>query len=1215
MRLKRLEIQGYKSFAQRTEFLFDQGVTAIVGPNGSGKSNVADALRWVLGETNVRHLRGKKSEDLIFAGADGRSQVGMAQVMLTLDNSGGWFRPLPDTKPLRLDKAASSPPKLVDALLAAAPAEVVITRRLYRDGDVEWSINGQRARLADVSHLLAAGGIAGDTYTVIGQGLVDQALALRPEDRRVMLDEAAGIKPLQSQRDRALARLDETRANLLRVNDILSELTPQLRRLERLAVRAEEHRRLSAELEGLLVQWYGHQWHAAQAAAQAAELAVVKRQHEADARDAEVQSVVGEIAAARVERERRRAEVDGLRRQAGRLRDTAETVGRDLAVADERVIQLAARHREAAAEADSLTEAAQESAAQLQAAETEAATATAEAQAAALALRTLQRAMDEAQAERQRHAAAIEAARAAVNRAVKAVSDRKARSAGLVERQGELERAVAEAMATHAEHAERSREARARLGAAEAQLVAAEQSVGEAETALRALRDVLRTNQATLDAALETVEAARARQREVEHRRAVLAELRHAQLGRAAQRIVDNRSLRGMICPLSQALRVPPGLEIAVAAALGPTLHALVMANWEAAQEAAASIQDEDAGSVTFFAADDAPVRASAPSVNLDWLANHVDAEYRLSPVVRAALQDIALAPDIAAARALITEWATTLPCLRVVTPNGWVLEARGSLTVGGVSGATALSYEHEWASLPDPGDLAAAVAVAQDGVTAARIQVEQAQARATDAEKALAERRTVRDEQRGQTSSAEASLERAATAEAFHTRALQRQRDDLTRVTQQATAQADDLGQASAALAEAEARLAALVARPVPDSVELQARLGEAQAVAVTAAQTQRMQSGLVEQRRAAHSHTERQAQERARRVHALTAETEAVTRRTAELRAESERVAGERRQVRARLEPTEAALATVETALRGLEDAVTARRDAALAAERALAQAHSAAREAGDRVRRLAADIEADLDLLPRAADGVAQQLRLAFEGQAELPAVAHLPIGLEDQMRQLKGQLRRLGSPDADALAEYATLQERHAFLSSQVADLEQAAADLRAIVIELDAAMESRFSEVFEQVAQRFSRNFTVLFGGGSARMVMLDGGGLEITARPPGKRPQPLSLLSGGERALTASALIFALLDVSGTPFCLLDEVDAALDEANVGRFRAALERLAQQTQVIIVTHNRGTVEAADAVYGITMGGNGISQAISLRLRDRAAEARDVAAAD
>ena len=178
MRLKRLEIQGYKSFAQRTEFLFDQGVTAIVGPNGSGKSNVADALRWVLGETNVRHLRGKKSEDLIFAGSDGRSQVGMAQVALTLDNAGGWFRPTPDARTLRLDKAAPSDgDKLVDALLASAPAEVTITRRLYRDGSAEWTINGQRARLADVTRLLATGGVAGDTYTVIGQGLVDQAIA------------------------------------------------------------------------------------------------------------------------------------------------------------------------------------------------------------------------------------------------------------------------------------------------------------------------------------------------------------------------------------------------------------------------------------------------------------------------------------------------------------------------------------------------------------------------------------------------------------------------------------------------------------------------------------------------------------------------------------------------------------------------------------------------------------------------------------------------------------------------------------------------------------------------------------------------------------------------------------------------------------------------------------------------------------------------------
>lgn len=1215
MRLKRLEIQGYKSFAQRTEFLFDQGVTAIVGPNGSGKSNVADALRWVLGETNVRHLRGKKSEDLIFAGADGRNQVGMAQVSLTLDNSGGWFRPPPDAKTLRLDKPGDGPPKLVDALLASAPAEVVITRRLYRDGDAEWSINGQRARLIDVSHLLAAGGVAGDTYTVIGQGLVDQALALRPEDRRVMLDEAAGIKPLQSQRDRALGRLDETRANLLRVNDILSELTPQLRRLERLSVRAEEHRRLSAELEGLLVQWYGHQWHTAQATAQATELAVVERQREATARDAEAQAIVGEVAAARTEREQRRAEVDGLRRQIGRLRDTVETVSRDLAVADERLTQLAARRSEAATEADNLDQATRGSVAQLQATEAEAAAAATEAQLAAQTLSALQRDLGEARAERQRHTAAVEGARAAVNRAAHAASDKKARNTSLAERQGELERAVAEATATHAEHAGRSQAARARLSAAEAQLAEAEQSLRDAEAIQGALRESARTAQAAHAAAQSAVERARATQREVERRRAILTELRRAQLGRAAQKIIDNRSLRGIVCPLSQALRVPPHLEIAVAAALGPALHALVMADWEAAREAAASLQEEDAGSVTFFAADDASRLASVPSVSLDWLATYVAAEDQLVPVIRTALQDVALAPDIATARALVTQWAATLPCLRVVTPTGWVLTARGSLTVGGGSGATALSYEREWASLPHAGDLAAAITAAQDGSAAARTQVDQAQARLADTETLLTQRRKTRDERRGQVSSAEAALERAATAEAFHARTLQRQRDDLARVAQQAAAQAADLEQALATLAEVEARLAALAAQPLPDSVELQARVGEAQAIAAATAQTQRLQTELLAQRRATHAQLERQAQERARRVQALTAETETVTRRAAELRADSERVAGERRQLRGRLEPAEAALVAVDARLRSLEDGATVRRDAVVAAERALLQSQGAAREAADRVRRLAADIEADLDLLPRAATGVAQQLRLAFEGQAALPTVPQLPAGLDDQLRQLKGQLRRLGHPDADALAEYATLQERHAFLSSQVADLEQATADLRAIVAELDGAMEARFTEVFEQVAQRFSRNFTTLFGGGSARMVMLDGGGLEITARPPGKRPQPLSLLSGGERALTASALIFALLDVSGTPFCLLDEVDAALDEANVGRFRAALQRLAQKTQVMIVTHNRGTVEAADAVYGITMGGNGISQAISLRLRDRAADAHDVAAAD
>ena len=607
----------------------------------------------------------------------------------------------------------------------------------------------------------------------------------------------------------------------------------------------------------------------------------------------------------------------------------------------------------------------------------------------------------------------------------------------------------------------------------------------------------------------------------------------------------------------------------------------------------------------------DSPTRSPAP---LNWLADQVGCDARYHPLIRAVLHGVAVADTLDDALALLRTHASQ-PCLRLVTLDGLVVSAGGALTVGTASYAATLTHEREWAGLPTNEDLATAIRDAQAGVAQAREIADAIRARVGAAETELGRHRQARDAARQAQTEAETAVDRAATAEAFHQRVHARQVEDRGRLAQQAAGLQAETQQAAEAHAQAEARVAELTAQPLPDLSELQGRLAQAQTAASLAQQMRQTQARTLDQRRQAHSQAERAAQDRLRRLDSLTQEAAGVMRRLSELRVETQRMANERAALRQTLDPAEASLMALDQAGRALDGELAQMREAAVAAERLVGQAQSEVREAQDRARRLQADIEADLDLLPRPVEGMPQQLRLAYAGQAELPPVPQLPLDLEDRLRTVKSQVRRLGNPDPDALAEFEALSQRHAFLTGQMADLDKAATDLHAIIAELDAVMTTRFTEVFDQVTVRFSRNFGLLFGGGNAKMLLTDNGGVEIQARPPGKRLQPLSLLSGGERALTACALIFALLDVSGTPFCLLDEVDAALDEANVGRFRAALERLAARVQVILVTHNRGSIEAAHAVYGITMGGQGVSQAISLRLRDHPHEQASGVAAD
>jgi len=992
MRLKHLELQGYKSFANRTEFLFDEQITAIVGPNGSGKSNIADGLRWVLGEQSYTALRAKRTEDMIFAGSDGRPRQGMAEVTLTLDNT--------------------------DGALPIAFTEVTLTRRAYRSGENEYFINGARVRLRQVLDLLGAAGLSRSPYLVIGQGLVDAALALRPDQRRELIDEAAGIRPYQLKRDNALSRLAETQANMVRANDILNELSPRLRRLEQHAERAYEHARLSQELKDLLVTWYGYQWHRAQeqlrqAKARRQSIAQLMARHETELRELNQR-----IVECRGERESQRGHLAGLRREEARLRGQYEEVRRNLAVRQERARLLA-------------------------------------------------------------------------------------------DQQGELEQEVE---------------------ALRAQVKATRAEIAEMEAGLRWLEEESARQTARLEERRAAIQGLEARRVSLQQSLPITEEVIRKHKGRR----------------LADLIQVPPELESAVEAALGDWLWSVIVETRDQAVEALKDLWAAGGGRATFLPLDalrppalwtEDPIRLhrDQPGI-LGRLCELIHCDDRFRPAVESLLGTTWLVADLDLALQL---WERN-PGIRFVTRRGEVLEPTGMVTGGDASarGKRRTPYQARGQRAGASGD-----APARDPL-----------------EKAA----------KGAEERAGASELNQLGAGSWETRGL--------------------AAEAAAALTSPlEAARAGLAGRQ-RDLSQLRERLN---------ARVQRLEALAVELRD-------------------LRAEIQG-------LEAEQQRLGGELAALEGQIQPAEAALDEMRERERRLEQEVSQVRERRRQAEASEVEVTAEVSRWEERATHLQAEIAADLELLAVREDRL--QLALDLPGDlSPLPAVTVIPEGLERQVHDLKRRLRALGPVDPETLAEYESTRERYNFLSEQIADLHKAAEDLGQVIAELDQIMAERFNETFTAVSEAFSRYFTALFGGGTARLVRVESEGIltersvsaegdrpgkpenvgvDIVARPPGKRPQPLALLSGGERALTAVALIFALLEVSKTPFCFLDEVDAMLDEANIERFRQALQSLAQRVQFIVITHNRGTIEAAHSIYGVSMSEEGVSQVISLKLDETA----------
>lgn len=1225
--LKRLELHGFKSFAPRTVLAFSPGITAIVGPNGSGKSNIADGIRWVLGEQSMRQLRGKKSDDVIFAGGQGRATAQMAEVGLILDNSSAW--------------------------LPSEFTEVTCSRRSFRSGDSEYLVNGQRVRLKDVLLLLAQARIGHDSYTIIGQGLVDQALSARPEERRGLFEDAAGIRQFQAQRNDAEQKLNLTQSNLARLHDILGEIEPRLAPLAEHARRAREFSGAREELTRLLRVWYRRQWAETQTAHNLAE----QTERVCQERIQKLQDALAvEDALAQDVRERREtllAELAVLRRERGETNSNLQATERELAVARERLASLDRQQADFESEQEQQTEAVDIARAHVGALEAQLTATETQADVLAATLETLERGLHTARQEQEREEARTRAAQRDVIQA-------QARLGAAQTELGRLQRQLGERNRALAARRDAVGLAQRKVDTAETQLTDRHQAFETAHAAVETLvarRDELAHDIATGQADVERLRAAGAdTQRE-----------RHALADRLALLEEWQRNLEGfddgvkallqttddarppILGVTAQLVSAPPGLEVAIEAALGPFLHALIVPSADDARHGAGWLRASIGGHATFLwmePADQSPTSSSAApkpdgEAYYGFARTLIACRSELRPLMQRVLGNMYIVRDFATAERDVAQNGPTIP---FVTLDGEVLHPAGWLRGGQRSpdGADTahdvgvLARERELRQLP------AEIDRLDSSITELRAQHVSARA-SLDSHMAQAEtirRELVKAEARAQelariVTTLQREQERAQSELHVSSSLTEQLAAEVSGIEQEVTATAARVAEQEVAQREAAERVEDIQAEL--DEVLMRNRaqqddLARARTALVVQQQEAKALTQRADQLRAQQRELESQMARRADRLKTIHLQRAHLTETTEAQEQTLTTLRDRTRELSEALRSREQRQGELEHQLQEIERGQNTERQDLARLEVEYRRYIVESQRARDALETLAAQIreeladEGDGDPLERIVLR-AQEYSEDATDNGEAPPTAEEAAKMRRQIDSLRGRIKHLGGYDPEAPQAYEELKTRFDFLTGQVRDMEQASANLRTVIAELDTTMRRQFEETFQAVNERFQRHFVTLFSGGAARLELTAPrrprgedddeeageaqaaakgpgvGGIEVIVQIPGKKVQDLSLLSGGERSMVSAALLFALLETNPPPFCLLDEVDAALDEANVVRFCEILKILAENTQFIVITHNRVTMTHANAIYGISMGGDSVSRVLSMKLEE------------
>ena len=1189
LKLKSLELQGYKTFARKTRFEFPAPITAIVGPNGSGKSNIADAIRWVLGEQSYTVLRGRKTMDMIFTGSDQKARSSMASVSILFDNQEEWL-------PIDYE-------------------EVEITRRAYRSGENEYQVNGQRVRLKDINELLGQSGLSERTYTIIGQGLIDSALSLKPDDRRRFFEEAAGIGLFRSRREEAINRLEITQHNLERINDILGELEPRLKSLQRQSKRAAEYEQLKKDLTVLLKDWYGYHWHKTQQS-------LVEAMELCESQEAKTKQIQQEYAVIEQDIAAVQEEIRGKRILLGELHDqlskyhhAMDESSRESSVLDER-LNAARRQIAAYREESELIEA--EITLLIERREKVIAESAELKKAGAIAFE--QKTQLEAElAAKQKELSALQnkrnESRSLLTKTETTLIQLKARRDeaqnrldALAESYSALQTALVESETILAELQKKQTKIQNDLKAIESDSLKSEQEQNEIRNKLRdleekkaGLSDKLNQNQAQLTRYKAQYEVLNQ------------AEKNLTGLNQGAQfllknigKVIDEKEFRS----LGSCFIFPKEVEIAAAAVLGEYLDAILL-NRDKWEKAADLLSSGNNGRAVFIsekdnAKDTAPVSDSkiAAQKSLADLAI-CDPEYKT--LAERLFRKAYLADSFKQASEL-------QPLLQagesLVTPEGDLFRANGSMATGKEPKYQLISRKREMKELRELiEDRTEVIQTVRDELNEINqnIQTVQKQAELT----AERHRNQSRELEALRKSFNQAVIETQKREQLIAFQKQRIQENEQQSLTLKAKKESDD-----AKISELEAELSGLreTVKKLSDAVH-QIQLDDLQQQVhhrtlewtVNEKSIHEAETQIAELTAQIEKNQQRSAQNLEKKT-ALEQQILSVQEQIESLKSNNTLSGMNAAEIEAKIAPEENALKSLQQRLETLQSELQIKQAKTSAAEKQLLQQQMEVTRLNDQLDTLKQRIEDDFGLVAfDYKEKVAGQTPLPLGDMvSELPKVEELPENIKDQISRQKGLINRIGAINPDAIEEYESVNERYNFLLTQSNDLKSADRDLREVIGELDEMMKKAFQETFEKVQAEFKNMFTRLFGGGEARLVLTDPdninqSGIEIEAKLPGRREQELSLLSGGERSLTSVALVFALLRVSPTPFCVLDEVDAALDESNVGRFCELLKDLSRETQFIVITHNRNTVETADVIYGITMGKESSSQVVSLRL--------------
>ena len=1176
MRLKELEIQGFKSFPDKTKITIGEGITGVVGPNGSGKSNISDSIRWVLGETSSKQLRGSgKMEDVIFGGTQSRGAMGFASVALTIDNS--------------------------DHGLDMDADEVTIGRRYYRSGESEYSINGQNVRLKDVYELLLDTGIGRDGYAIVGQGRIAEIVGAKSAERREIFEEASGIAKYRYRKNEAERRLEAAEGNLERLRDILGELEKRVGPLKRDSEKAQQFLELSERRKSLEVTLW---------------VDAIRRANDT------VRDQQRKFEAAQADYERLSRQLDEFDEKSAALREEAQ--------------QLVLQVEQANADIRAVTEANAGSESEIAVLKNESEHSRFRIDEATGELERAGQGRQSIETEAAGHKAAIEKlhgevaaldARVAELRAELRALEEKAAASG--QRRDVIDAAIARLQDTataakvRAASAQSAKEAAAqRLDEAKQQAVELENSAAVAEEekrrAERRLKDaeeaVTRNDniKAGLKLKLESrrrqqAEAADALQKadkersNTSQRIHILEDLErnmdgYQQSVKAVMRAAAGRRLRGIIGPVAGILTVEKGYETAIETALGFALQNIVVEDQGCARAAIGFLKDERAGRATFLPLD--TVQGSRFTGRLtgtaEVAADLVKCDPRYQHIIDNLLGRIIVVEDLSEASTVAKNLGYRN---RIVTLDGQVINAGGSFTGGSTARSVGVfSRKQELDEL--------------------RTRLVKLEKKRADAEKELEARKAEVDNLTAQLSGAEAegmnaSSERLrASLELDRLTATVAQHEENTRsLAAEIEAQQAAVTQNETACAEAEAAQGKAEAELNTYNAEL-AELGES--TGSLTAERERITNELSE------NQMQRLANEKDIGLHE--AALEGLQSRTGEAEARARELNAAIEAAKAKIEANALKIAEIERTRGENKEKIAAAEETIRTANAARMEKEAAVARLGQENRALTDERERMSGEMARLAErrtaaenelndtntklweeyqltaGEAKELCVEFESLTEL----------RRSVAEVRGKIRGLGNVNVGAIEEYKEVKERYDFLKAQVTDVEKAKSELTRMIAELCSEMEELFTTSFKQINTHFQQIFKELFGGGHARLYLSDESnvlesGIEIEVSPPGKVIKNLSALSGGEQALVAISIYFAILNVNPAPFCFLDEIEAALDDVNVARYAQYLRRMTDHTQFIVITHRRGTMEAADVLYGVTMQEDGVSKILRLDL--------------